>query len=91
MTEDLDTRRDAVRRHLDQAGFRVLPEAEPSRDDPEAYRASVDADLARSVVFVQLLSETPGRTTQGVRRELRRPAAREGRGGREAGAPVAPP
>ena len=61
VTEDLETRRDAVQRHLDQAGFRVLPEAEPSRDDSEAYRASVEADLARSVVFVQLLSETPGR------------------------------
>lgn len=64
-TEDLDTRRDAVQRHLDQAGFRVLPEAEPSRDDSEAYRASVDTDLARSVVFVQLLSETPGRRIKG--------------------------
>ena len=65
VTEDLETRRDAVRRHLDQAGFRVLPEAEPSRDDPEAYRVAVDADLARSVVFVQLLSETPGRRLKG--------------------------
>jgi hypothetical protein len=65
VTEDLDTRRDAVHRHLDQAGFRVLPDAEPSHDDPEAYRVAVDAGLARSVVFVQLLSETPGRRFKG--------------------------
>jgi len=65
VTEDLDTRRDAIRRHLDQAGFRVLPDAEPSHDDPEAYRLTVDADLARCVVFVQLLSDTPGRRLKG--------------------------
>ena len=66
VTEDLETRRDTVRRHLDQAGFRVLPDAEPSRDDSEAYRTSVDADLTRSVLFVQLLSETPGRKIKGA-------------------------
>jgi hypothetical protein len=65
VTEDLDTRRDNVSRYLDQAGFRVLPDAEPSRHDQEAYRAAVDADLARSVVFIQLLSETPGRRFKG--------------------------
>src|SRR5262249_52257241 len=65
VTEDLETRRDAVRRHLDQAGLRVLPEANPSRDDPDAYRVAVDADLEKSVVFVQLLSETPGRRFKG--------------------------
>jgi hypothetical protein len=65
VTEDLDTRRDAVRRHLDQAGFRVLPDVEPSHDDPEAYRVAIDAGLARCVVFVQLLSETPGRRFKG--------------------------
>jgi hypothetical protein len=68
VTEDLETRRDAVRRHLDQAGFRVLPEAERSHDDPDAYRAAVDADLGKSVVFVQLLSETPGRRLKGSER-----------------------
>ena len=65
VTEDLDTRRDSVRRHLDQAGFRVLPEAEPAHDDPEAYRVAVDTDVARSVAFVQLLSEIPGRRFKG--------------------------
>jgi hypothetical protein len=61
VTEDLETRRDDVRRYLDQAGFRILPEGDLSRDDREAYRVQVDAELARSLVFVQLLSETPGR------------------------------
>ena len=65
VTEDLDNRRDAVHRHLDQAGFRVLPDAELSREDPEVYRVAVDADLAKSVVFVQLLSETTGRRFKG--------------------------
>jgi hypothetical protein len=65
VTEDLDTRRDAVRRHLDQAGFRVLPEAEPPHDDAEAYRAAVDSDLPKCVAFVQLLSATPGRRFRG--------------------------
>ena len=65
MTEDLDNRRDAVHRYLDQAGFRVVAGAELSRDDPEVYRVAVDADLAKSVVFVQLLSETPGRRFKG--------------------------
>jgi hypothetical protein len=65
VTEDLEYRRDAVRRHLDQAGFRVLPDAERSHDDPEAYRAAVDADLAQSAAFVQLLSATPGRRFKG--------------------------
>jgi hypothetical protein len=65
VTEDLDTRRDAVRRHLDQAGFGVLPEGEPAHNDPEAYRVALDAALARSVAFVQLLSATPGRRFKG--------------------------
>jgi hypothetical protein len=65
VTEDLDTRRDAVRRHLDQAGFRVLPDVDPVHDDSEAYRTAVDADVARAVAFVQLLSETPGRRFKG--------------------------
>jgi hypothetical protein len=65
VTEDLEPRRDAVRRHLDQAGFRVLPETELSRNDPDAYRGAVDAELVKSVVFVQLLNETPGRRLKG--------------------------
>jgi hypothetical protein len=65
VTEDLETRRDAVRRHLDQAGFRVLPETELSRNDPDAYCGAVDAELVKSVVFVQLLNETPGRRLKG--------------------------
>jgi hypothetical protein len=65
VTEDLDTRRDEVRRHFDQAGFGVLPEIDRAHDDPEAYRVAVDSDLARSVGFVQLLSETPGRRFKG--------------------------
>jgi hypothetical protein len=66
VTEDLETRRDAVRRHLDQAGFGVLPETDLPRGDPEAYRLAIDTDVARSLAFVQLLSETPGRRFKGL-------------------------
>ena len=65
VTEDLDEHWHTIRRHLDQAGFQVLPEAEPSRVDPAVYRVAVDADLERSVVFVQLLSNTRGRPFKG--------------------------
>jgi hypothetical protein len=65
VTEDLETRRDTVRRHLDQAGYRVLPEGELARDDHRTYRAQVQAELARSIIFVQLLSEDPGRPLEG--------------------------
>ena len=66
MTEDLESRREEVRRHLDQADYRVLPEGELLRDDHEAYRVQVDAELANSRLFVQLLSETPGRRLKGA-------------------------
>jgi hypothetical protein len=61
VTDDLETHRDAVYRHLDQAGFRVLPEAELPHDQPEDCRVAVDKNLAESVVFVQLLSKARGR------------------------------
>jgi hypothetical protein len=65
VTEDLEPRWEAVRRHLDQAGFWVLPEAETPKESAETYRNAVDSDLARSVAFVQLLSETPGKRLKG--------------------------
>ncbi len=60
VTDDLDSRGNALRTYLEQAGYRVLPESWYSRD-PEGFVAAVDEDLARSAVFVQLLSAFPGK------------------------------
>jgi len=63
-TDDLDDLRDEVRRHLTQAGLRVLPEAEYPREE-YAYRDAVGATLARSTLFVQLLSQVTGKKLAG--------------------------
>jgi hypothetical protein len=60
VSEDLEDVRDGVKSYLDQAGYAILPRSiYPA--DPESYAAAVDADMARSTAFVQLLSELPGR------------------------------
>ena len=53
-TPDLDDLRDNIRRHLNQADIRVLPETFYDRT-PNAFRTAMTADLARSLLFVQLL------------------------------------
>jgi hypothetical protein len=60
VTEDLEDVRDGVKSYLNQAGYMILPQANYP-DDPDAYTAALDADLARATLFVQLLSELPGR------------------------------
>jgi len=60
VTDDLEATRLEVRRFLEQAGVRVLP-AESYPSSPERFREALDADLARSALFVQLLSGVPGR------------------------------
>jgi hypothetical protein len=60
-TDDLEPRREEVRRYLAQLGFEVLPAAEYPRADAGAYAAAANADLARSRLFVQLLSGVVGR------------------------------
>jgi TIR domain len=58
--EDIEDMRDGVKSYLQQAGYEILPRAlYPEATD--AYTAAVDGDLARSLLFVQLLSELPGR------------------------------
>jgi TIR domain len=64
-TDDLDEDAGALRRGLDQAGLRVLPETWYPRD-PEQFRRAVDEDLARSRLFVQLLSALPGKKPPGM-------------------------
>ena len=60
VTDDLDIRSDEMRRYFEQAGLNVLPDTWYSRD-PEEFQRQVDRDLARSKVFVQLLSALPGK------------------------------
>jgi len=60
VTDDLEDMRDAVKSYLNQAGYTILPRANYP-NDLDGYTAALDADLARAILFVQLLSELPGR------------------------------
>ena len=53
-TPDLDDLRDNIRRYLNQADIRVLPETYYDRT-PKAFRTAMEADLDQSLLFVQLL------------------------------------
>jgi hypothetical protein len=66
VTDDLDLQRDEVKRYLDQLeapgqpGIHVLPEKiYPA--DPVALKREMERDLAECKLFVQLLSEAPGK------------------------------
>ncbi|HSD62064.1 MAG TPA: toll/interleukin-1 receptor domain-containing protein [Burkholderiales bacterium] len=61
VTDDLESRREEVRRYLGQMGLRVLPASYYPRDDAKAFEQAMAADLARSKLFVQLLSNVAGR------------------------------
>lgn len=56
VTPDLEDARENIRRHLKQMQFRVLPETLYDRS-PDAYEIATQADLAQSLVFVQLLGQ----------------------------------
>lgn len=60
VTDDLDTIRDSVKRYLQQAKIRVLPEKQYSLE-AKRFRQAMEQDLDRCKVFVQLLSSTPGK------------------------------
>jgi len=60
VTDDLEHQRLEVRRYLEQQGVLVLPEAGLPLGRAE-FEAALDADLARSRVFVQLLGPVPGK------------------------------
>jgi hypothetical protein len=61
VTDDLDSKREEVKDYLAQAGFSVLPETWRAYEDLAAFERAVDDDLKRCSIFVQLLSEVPGR------------------------------
>ncbi|HZC00251.1 MAG TPA: TIR domain-containing protein [Gammaproteobacteria bacterium] len=65
-TDDLETLRDEIKRYLQQAGLRVLPERWYPRDDPESFRQAMSADLQGCKLFIQLLSGLSGRKPVGL-------------------------
>ena len=60
VTDDLELRRDEIRRYLDQAGVGVLPTSS-YRLDREEFERSLTSDLGSSAVFVQLLGQVVGK------------------------------
>jgi hypothetical protein len=65
VTDDLEETRNNVKRYLDQAGINVLPDTYYS-PDPQSFQQALDNDLANCKLFVQLLSEIPGKRPPGV-------------------------
>ncbi|MGT2475133.1 TIR domain-containing protein [Paraburkholderia terrae] len=65
VTDDLDAQREALSTYAKQANLRVLPETLYPYNDVAEYRRRMAADLKESKVFVQLLSELPGKKPQG--------------------------
>ena len=65
VADDLEFRRAGVRRYLDQQGFRTLPVSSypPGRAE---FEEALDADLADSRLFVQLLGPTPEKRPRDV-------------------------
>src|SRR5205823_3471251 len=64
VTDDLEEARDQLRAHLEQAGFRTLPDSPYPRDAAE-YSRRVKEDIGRVKLFVQLLSALPGKKLAG--------------------------
>jgi len=70
-TDDLDARRDEVRRYLDQRGVAVVPDCRSfSRTSEAAFNAEVVRGLASCTLFVQLLSAIPGKKPPGAERSF---------------------
>ncbi len=65
VTDDLESVRDGVRRFLEQAGMCVLPSSWYN-SEPRIFAESVKRDVARSDLFVQLLSSLPGKRPPGL-------------------------
>lgn len=59
-TDDLDPKRNEVKAYLEQFGLKVLPDRCYPRK-PEDFQKSLDEDLNKCKLFIQLLSELPGK------------------------------
>ena len=68
VTDDLETRREEVRRYLSQAGLDILPQTYYSRDHAAAFAQAMNTDLARCKVFVQLVGPFTGRKSLSVQK-----------------------
>lgn len=64
VTDDLDEPYEELKRYLEQAGLKILPNSYYPRD-PDTFQQAVDADLSQCQLFVQLLSPLPGRKPRG--------------------------
>lgn len=62
-TDDMEFRREDVRRYLEQAGLRILPE---KRLEGEDFKKTLNKDLADSKLFIQLLGPHPGRKPENI-------------------------
>lgn len=60
-TDDLDSRREDVKDYLKQAGFNVLPETWQRYESLDDFNHTLDKDLSQCAVFIQLLSNLPGK------------------------------
>jgi TIR domain len=68
VTDDLVFQHDEVKRYLDQMGFRVLPEKDllvHYLSDPDTLSSLMAQDLPSCRLFIQLLSNLPGRRPHG--------------------------
>ena len=59
VTDDMDPRREQVRRYLEQAQLRVLPARRYL--EGQAFQQALEKDLAQSKLFIQLLGEYPSK------------------------------
>jgi predicted phosphodiesterase len=71
VTDDLDEKRDQVRRHLEQAGIRVVPAGDFSLP-ADGIGGALRVEMAKSRLFVQLLGPFPGKKTPSAPRGLPR-------------------
>jgi hypothetical protein len=65
VTDDLEEKRQEVKRYLDQHGLQVLPD-NYYPNDPEAFRRAQENDLAGCKLFAQLLSPIVGQRPPGA-------------------------
>jgi hypothetical protein len=65
VTDDQDDQRQDLDSYARQAGLNVLPATCYPREDVAAFRQRMEADLRQSKLFVQLLSDIPGKKPAG--------------------------
>ena len=70
VTDDLVSQRNQVKIALEKEGIRVLPEGDYVGRSAAEFAAAFARDARSSVLFVQLLSPTPGRIPKGEKRPL---------------------